>query len=132
MSIHFQNVSPAGHSPSKSGIFPRSRQPAILELSNYQLSAAAYFADFFGRLFGRIISGESFDVALLECLAICEEKAAVLKNLYSSKDPNSLRNVDLLYTRKPIRTTFWKRVRTRRILPCSLPLRLRSAAERIW
>ena len=62
--------------------------------------AAAYFADFFDRSFGRIVSGESFDVALLEYLAICEEKAAVLKNLYSSKDLNGLRNIDLLYTRK--------------------------------
>ena len=62
--------------------------------------AAAYFADFFDRSFGRIVSGESFDVALLEYLAICEEKAAVLKNLYSSTDLNGLRNVDLLYTRK--------------------------------
>lgn len=62
--------------------------------------AAAYFEDFFDRSFGLIVSGESFDAALLRYLELCEQKSAVLKNAYSSMDVNGLRNIDIAYTRR--------------------------------
>ena len=93
--------------------------------------AAAYFADFLTAR-SAIVSGESFDVALLEYLAICEEKAALLKTYTPARISTACGTLTFSTPGKPIRTIFWKRARTHRILPCSLPLRSRSAAERIW
>jgi AcrR family transcriptional regulator len=74
---------------------------------NYQdkyALAASYFANFFDHSFGRILSGECFDNALFMYLDICEEKASVLKNAYSSADVNGLRKIDIDYTRKTYQT----------------------------
>lgn len=74
---------------------------------NYQdkyALTASYFEQFFDDSFGRILSGECFDNALLMYLDICEGKAAVLKNAYSSADVNGLRKIDIDYTRKTYQT----------------------------
>lgn len=59
-----------------------------------------YFMLFFDESFGKIICGENFDVALLRYLEICESKATILKNAYSSSDVNGLRNYDVKITRR--------------------------------
>lgn len=62
--------------------------------------ADSYFKQFFDESFGKIIGGENFDVALLRYLEICESKASILKNAYSSNDVNGLRNYDVEITRR--------------------------------
>lgn len=59
-----------------------------------------YFKRFFDESFGQIILGEDFDAALLHYLEICESKANILKNAYSSSDVNGLRNYDIESTRR--------------------------------
>lgn len=59
-----------------------------------------YFKQFFDESFGKIISGENFDAALLRYLEICESKAVILKNAYLSSDVNGLRNYDIESTRR--------------------------------
>lgn len=59
-----------------------------------------YFKRFFDQSFGQIILGEDFDAALLHYLEICESKASILKNAYSSSDVNGLRNYDIESTRR--------------------------------
>lgn len=59
-----------------------------------------YFKQFFDETFGQIICGEDFDTALLRYLEICEERAVILVNAYSSVDINGLRNYDIESTKR--------------------------------
>ncbi len=59
-----------------------------------------YFKQFFENTFGQIICGEDFDTALFRYLEICESKADILLNAYSSADVNGLRNYDIESTRR--------------------------------
>ncbi len=64
------------------------------ELADY------YFKGFFDETFGQIICGQDFDTALFRYLEICEDKADILVNAYSSMDVNGLRNYDIESTKR--------------------------------
>ncbi|RGZ01774.1 TetR/AcrR family transcriptional regulator C-terminal domain-containing protein [Clostridium sp. AM58-1XD] len=66
--------------------------------------ASWFFSQFFEGSFGQITEGADWETAFLKYLAICEQKAAVLRNAYSSRDVNGLRNYDIDVTRKTYET----------------------------
>lgn len=59
-----------------------------------------YYDRFYQDSFGSIVLGASFEDALLLCLEIYDSKRTLLKNAYSSKDINGLKNHDIEITRK--------------------------------
>lgn len=59
-----------------------------------------YFAQFYKDSFGRIMEGMTWEEALLLCLDVYQEKSAVLKNAYASRDINGLRSFDMHITRR--------------------------------
>lgn len=59
-----------------------------------------YFDQFYQESFGSIMVGSSWEEAMIRCLEIYENKQKILRNAYSSKDINGLRNHDINVTKK--------------------------------
>lgn len=59
-----------------------------------------YFDQFYHESFGSIVVGTSWEQAFIKCLDVYEQKQRILKNAYSSRDINGLKNHDIEVTRK--------------------------------
>lgn len=58
------------------------------------------FTQYFEATISRANADLSWEEGLLRFLEVCQEKAVTLKNAYSSRDVNCLRNHDIVMTRK--------------------------------